>query len=48
MLDPQTSGGLLVGVPGAHADAWRRACDKQAVRAVKIGEVRTGSGVTVA
>ncbi|MGH2500765.1 MAG: selenide, water dikinase SelD, partial [Candidatus Limnocylindria bacterium] len=24
-LDPQTSGGLLVGVPEAHADAWRRA-----------------------
>src|SRR5207253_2101646 len=25
LLDPQTSGGLLVGVPSAHAEAWQRA-----------------------
>jgi selenide, water dikinase len=47
MLDPQTSGGLLVGVPRAHADAWKRACSAHAVRATEIGLVRSGSGVTV-
>jgi selenide,water dikinase len=48
LLDPQTSGGLLVGVPPAHADAWQRACAARGVRPVQIGEVIAGSGVTVA
>jgi selenide,water dikinase len=47
LLDPQTSGGLLVGVPSAHADAWQRACAAKAVQPVQIGEVTAGSGVIV-
>jgi selenide,water dikinase len=47
LLDPQTSGGLLVGVPAAHADAWQRACATKGVRPIQIGEVTAGSGVTV-
>jgi selenide,water dikinase len=47
MLDPQTSGGLLVGVPSAHADAWQRACATRRVTSVQIGEVIQGSGVIV-
>jgi selenide,water dikinase len=46
MLDPQTSGGLLLGVPRAHGDAWRAACAKRGVVAAEIGEVVRGSGVT--
>ena len=47
LLDPQTSGGLLVGVPSAHAGAWQRACAAKGVRPVEIGEVIPGTGVTV-
>ena len=48
LLDPQTSGGLLVGVPAAHADAWQRACATKGVRPVQIGEVVSGTAdVTV-
>jgi selenide,water dikinase len=47
LLDPQTSGGLLVGVPSAHAEAWQRACAAKGVRPIQIGEVTAGSGVTV-
>ncbi len=47
MLDPQTSGGLLVGVPRAHAEAWQRARKDQGVSAARIGEVVEGSGVIV-
>jgi selenide,water dikinase len=46
-LDPQTSGGLLVGVPAQHADAWARALRARNVEATHIGEVLTGSGVTI-
>jgi len=42
ILDPQTSGGLLVGVPSAHAEAWQRACAPKGVQAVQIGEVIAG------
>src|SRR2546430_5524472 len=45
LLDPQTSGGLLVGVPSAHAEAWERACATRGVTPVKIGEVIAGAGV---
>jgi selenide,water dikinase len=48
LLDPQTSGGLLVGVPAAHADAWERARAANNVSAVRIGEVTEGTGVIVA
>ena len=48
LLDPQTSGGLLVGVPSAHAAAWQRACATEGVRPVQIGEVTVGNaGVIV-
>jgi selenide,water dikinase len=47
LLDPQTSGGLLVGVPAAHTDAWDRACATHGVSAVRIGEVAEGQGVIV-
>lgn len=47
LLDPQTSGGLLVGVPAAHADAWQRVCAAKGVRPAQIGEVTAGSGVIV-
>ncbi len=47
MLDPQTSGGLLVGVPAAHAAAWERGCAVRGVAAALVGEVVAGKGVTV-
>jgi selenide,water dikinase len=47
LLDPQTSGGLLIGVPAPHAAAWDRARAAQNVSAVRIGEVTEGQGVTV-
>ena len=47
LLDPQTSGGLLVGVPAAHADAWEQACAGHGVSATRIGEVTEGQGVIV-
>jgi selenide,water dikinase len=47
LLDPQTSGGLLVGVPAAHADAWERARAARSVSATRIGEVTEGQGVIV-
>jgi len=47
LLDPQTSGGLLVGVPGAHAADWERACAARGLAPARIGEAFAGSGVTV-
>ena len=47
LLDPQTSGGLLVGVPRAHGEAWDRACKAEGVSATRIGEVIEGQGVIV-
>ena len=47
LLDPQTSGGLLVGVPAAHSGAWDRACAEHGVSATRIGEVTEGQGVIV-
>lgn len=48
LLDPQTSGGLLVGVPSAHAAEWDRARQAGGVTAWKVGEAVAGSGVAVA
>ncbi len=48
MLDPQTSGGLLVGVPAAHAAAWERAREAHGVNARKVGDAISGHGVAVA
>ena len=47
LVDPQTSGGLLVGVPAAHADAWERARAARSVSAARMGEVTEGQGVIV-
>jgi len=47
MLDPQTSGGLLVGVPPQHAADWDRAREAHTVDAARIGEAVEGSGVTI-
>ena len=48
ILDPQTSGGLLVGVPTAHAEAWERASAARGVMPTQIGEVLAGdAGVQV-
>ena len=46
-LDPQTSGGLLLGIPSQHAGAWDRAREAHGVEATKIGEVTAGRGVTI-
>jgi selenide,water dikinase len=47
LLDPQTSGGLLVGVPAEHAAAWDRARGAHGVQAWRVGEATAGHGVTV-
>lgn len=47
LIDPQTSGGMLVGVPAAHAAAWDAACASRGVTSWRVGEVVEGSGVTV-
>ena len=47
LLDPQTSGGLLVAVPSEHAAAWGGACKTHGVSAALIGEVTDGQGVIV-
>ena len=47
MIDPQTSGGLLLGVPRAHQDAFERECASRGVRAWKIGEAVEGNGVVI-
>jgi selenide,water dikinase len=46
-LDPQTSGGLLIGVPSRHAEAWDRARGSHGVDAANIGDVVPGTGVTI-
>lgn len=45
MIDPQTSGGLLLGVPRAHSEAFERERAARGVTAWRIGEVREGRGV---
>lgn len=45
MIDPQTSGGLLLGVPAAHREAFERERSARGVTAWRIGEVREGRGV---
>jgi selenide,water dikinase len=46
-LDPQTSGGLVIGVPAEHNADWQRAMVAHRVSATRIGDVVGGSGVTV-
>jgi selenide, water dikinase len=47
LLDPQTSGGLLIGVPAVHSAAWERERAAHGVSAVRIGKVTEGQGVFV-
>jgi selenide,water dikinase len=47
MLDPQTSGGLLLGVPRAHRADFERACATHDVQAWAIGDVAEGDGVVI-
>jgi selenide,water dikinase len=47
LYDPQTSGGLLVAVPGARASALVGALDKRGVTGAVVGEVVERSGVRV-
>lgn len=47
MIDPQTSGGLLLGVPAAHREAFERERAARRVTAWRIGEVREGRGVVI-
>ena len=47
LLDPQTSGGLLIGVPAVHSAAWERERAAHGVSAMRIGEVTEGQGVIV-
>lgn len=47
VLDPQTSGGLLLGVPAAHAEEWERERAVHGVEAWRIGEVLSGAGVSI-
>ena len=46
-IDPQTSGGLLLGVPPAHRSAFERECAARDVQAWRIGEAVEGSGVVL-
>ena len=47
LYDPQTSGGLLVAVPGARASALVGALDKRGVTGAVVGKVVERSGVRV-
>ncbi len=47
MIDPQTSGGLLLAVPAAHRDAFERERASRSVSAWRIGEVVAGTGVVI-
>jgi len=46
LYDPQTSGGLLIAAPGAHAREVDRALSAAGVAAVEVGRVETRSGAT--
>jgi len=48
LYDPQTSGGLLVALPGARASALVGALDKRGVTGAVVGEVVEHAGVRVA
>ena len=47
LIDPQTSGGLLLGVPEGHEEAWRRSCADRGLRPALIGRAVIGAGVSV-
>jgi len=47
LFDPQTSGGLLLAVPGNLADAFESASMREESRATRIGRVTGGSGLQI-
>ena len=47
LYDPQTSGGLLVAVPGERAQAFVGALERGDTLAATVGEVVEGQGITV-
>jgi selenide,water dikinase len=47
LFDPQTSGGLLVAVPGERTEKFVRALEKHGTLASLVGEVIEGSGVRI-
>ena len=47
LFDPQTSGGLLVAVPGERSADFIRALKEQGVPGAAVGEVVEGSGIRV-
>ena len=48
LLDPQTSGGLLLAVSRDRIASFERQCAARGVVAARIGEVIVGSGVRIA
>lgn len=48
LFDPQTSGGLLVAVPGAKLEAIVNELNALAVEYWMVGDVRAGAGISVA
>jgi selenide,water dikinase len=47
LFDPQTSGGLLMGVPQEKLDSLRTKADKLGQKIWVIGKVQQGSGIQV-
>jgi selenide,water dikinase len=47
LYDPQTSGGLLVAVPGEQASAFVRSLEEHGASGAMVGEVIEGSGIRV-
>lgn len=47
LFDPQTSGGLLLGVPRENVDAFLARAEELSQPAWAIGEVRSGAGIQV-
>jgi selenide,water dikinase len=47
LIDPQTSGGLLLAVPSGASSRFEREATTRGVAAVRIGEAIAGSGVVV-
>jgi selenide,water dikinase len=47
LFDPQTSGGLLLGVPLEKLDAFKKRAEELNQPIWVIGEVRKGNGIEV-